>query len=328
MKSHSFFLYILIGTLLVNPVSGQNHKMDSLWKVWNNKLLPDTTRFSALGNIGFQLCFTNPDSGVLISNMLIKEAGDKGSKKWVGGGYNALGNNLLSLANYPASLDAFVHAMKLFEETNDKYHVASMYVNEGMVYESMSNYPKGLECYQDAIKKYREIGDTTDAESEMGNVGIIYWYLNDYKKALEYELEALSVQEKEKDKLDMGGTLTNLGLFYTKVPDFAKAMEYLNKAVDVNREVNNLQGLANSYGNISIVYGLKPDYTNALAYQVKCFDIQKQIGDKQGMALSYINIASYNLKLKHYKEAEQFSDSGANLGKKIGALDIQRDAHL
>ncbi len=302
--------------------------MDSLWKVWNNKSLPDTTQFSALEKIGFQLCFTNPDSGILISNMLIKAARDKGSKKWEGGGYNDLGNNYLSQANYQPSLDAFAHGMKLFEETGDKLHIANMYVNEGLVYEDMSDYPKSLECYQEAIKKYREMGDKADAEGEMGNVGIIYWYLNDYKKALEYAEEALKAYEAANDKLNIANTLSDMGLFYTKVPDYGKAMEYLNRAVDISREINNLQCLANTYGNISVVYGLQNDYARGIEYNMKCFGILKQIGDRNGMALTYINISSYYLKLKRIGEAEQYSDSASDLGKKIGALDIQRDAHL
>ena len=92
---------ILIFLLLIRFAIAQNHQLDSLWSVYNNKSQSDTSRLKAINIIAFSYINNNTDSAILLSEQQLKLANSiSEGNRWAASAYYIMGIAYTNKADY------------------------------------------------------------------------------------------------------------------------------------------------------------------------------------------------------------------------------------
>lgn len=284
MKKPCLVLIILI-SIASNFRVAQN--LDSLWKVYNNNSLPDTSRLRAMDDISWSFRNNNPDTAIILAQQQLDLAIKAKAKNFEANAHLTIGTAYKNKGNYPKTLENYLQALNIREGLKDKDGMAVCYINIGNVYISQSN----------------------------------------HIKALEYQLKALHTFEEIKDKRGIGYCYGNLGNTYAAQSDQKKALEYFKKSLAIQQETGDKRGEGICYGNIGNAYSNLGDYKLALEYCLKGLKIRQEIGDKRGIVTCFINLASFYNKSENYKLAIDYSDSAVKPAKQLGDIDNERMAH-
>jgi tetratricopeptide (TPR) repeat protein len=360
------FYIILLSLTVICTAQGQKRVLDSLWKVWNNKSIQDSDRLFALYKLSFQLQYSNPDSGIILANLVIKQAQEKHFKRLEACGFGSEGDNYEASGKYKQSLEAFQKSIKLFEETGNKEGLVNTLCDEAITYSDLAEYSNALNDYMKSLKIAKEINDKAGIADDLGNIGIIYTNIGDYPKALEFKEQSLKMQEQLGNKQGIADGLENIGALYEELSDYykalsyeqrslkilqelgnkrniaavlsnigsiykqlavyAKALSYHQQSLEVDKEIENKGGMANDLGNIGSVYEALADYKKAIDYYNQSMQASEAIGDKQEMTGLYSSFGSVYTKMKDWNRAMQYAGKAFDTAKKIGSLSIERDA--
>src|SRR6266404_1544298 len=85
-------LYIFFISVLISQFCAAQ-KLDSLWKVYNNRNQTDTNRLEAINAISWSYIWNNPDTAIILANQELKLAQTTKQKKYEASALNTLGNS-------------------------------------------------------------------------------------------------------------------------------------------------------------------------------------------------------------------------------------------
>lgn len=228
--------------LLLLPVFSSSYgqgrsRLDSLLNQisqdYNNR--PDTSKVNLLLQIATEYTLNSNDSGLAYAKnalQLSQHSGDKLheglSLFWVGRsmrGYNGMGDLMKSLA--------------LFEQLDDKPHIAMLLDFIAGHYYNMERYPQALIYFERALEVYEKIEDQFNAARTKGNLGETYAQVGNFAKALEYEIPLLNYFEKTGRYEKKAITLCNIGNAYLGLKEYNKSLVYASAGIRLFRSLNN-----------------------------------------------------------------------------------------
>ena len=224
--------------LLLLPVFSSSYgqgraRLDSLLNRfindYNNR--HDTSKVNLLLQVALEYNWSVNDSGLIYAKkalQLSQQSGDKVreglSLYWIGRtmrGYNGMSDLMKALA--------------LFEQLDDKPHIAMVLEFLAGHYYNMVRFPQALVYFERALAVYEKIEDQFNTARIRGIIGETYGLLGNFSKALEYQLPVLPYFEKI-DRYDRTGlTLSNIGNAYLGLKDYNKAVVYASSAVRLFR---------------------------------------------------------------------------------------------
>lgn len=329
-KIARYFLILIFGGVFY--LSGFAINSDSLWQVWNNKSLPDTARMDALKRITWKVLFINPDSGIVLSHKLYRQAVQSNNeymKSWslkvrgiamdIKGDYDEamnLYNQGLAIAekagllqeqanfytnialiyrnqgDYEKALDANRKSLDLRKKVNDVMGTAATYNNIAVIYIKQGNIPAGLEYFQKNLKLNLQRHDTARIARSVQNIGLVYLDQGDLKRALNYLNQSLSYYKTLDYKRMISYTYSNIGVIYKEMQKYNQALDYYQKALDLAETIDEKSIIASIYRNMGNIFNLKEDNNTALDYFKKSLKLQKELGNKRGIISSYNDIGS------------------------------------
>lgn len=303
------FLYGLLISILCLPVTTIAQNADSLWKVFNNGTLPDTSRLKAIDNIAWSYIGNNPDTAVALAGQQLELARATGQKKFEARAFRTMGVALTNKGNYPLAIDHLLKAAKINEEMGNKRGMGNCYCSLGIVYYNQANYSKALEYHLKDLKIRQEFGDKEGLANSYNNIGIVYFDQSDYPKALDYCLKGLKITE-ELNNDNIPNTYSNIGIIYYNLSNYPKALEYYLKDLKSNERIGDKKAIADCYCNIGVVYDAQRDYGAAIEYQLKALKIKEEINDPKGIGTCYMNIGNiYEHKKSNDKAREYYLKS-------------------
>ncbi len=264
MRKRRLLLSVLISLFLVCKFQSQT--VDSLWNVFKNVNNHDTIRLSALYDMSWEIVYDNPDSSMILGEMIKNLSQSKKIKKWESKAYNIM----------------------------------------GAAFQIKNEYLKAVSAYQSSLKILEELGNKEGVAGAYSNIGSIYIYLGDFQKALVYELKSFKTFEEVGNKKGMASVSNNLGIIYNNLSDKPKALESNQKSLKLYQELGDKNGIASSLGNIGNIYISQGKYDEALNYQMKCIAISEEIGNKEVVANAYRSVATLYSKQKNYNKAIGF----------------------
>ena len=282
----------------------QNH--DSLWNVYNNKALPDTNRIKAIHNIAWSYTNNNPDTALLLAKLeldLATAIPSKKGKTLSAGAYNTMGVAFELKGNYPKSLECFLTALKICEETGNKKGMGACYGSIGIVYKNQYDYPKALEYGLKNLKIAEEAKDTRSIARCYSNIGLIYSEQNNYQKALDYYLKSLDLSKQVGDKNLIGTCYSNIGIIYVEQRKYPEALTYYLHSLQLAKDMDDQQGVATCYVNLSDLYNKLANYKLAICYGDSALQTTKETDDIDNSSLAYENLATAYSNTGKYKEA-------------------------
>ena len=218
---------------------------------------------------------------------------------------NNLGSLSFSMGDDAKSLEYHLKSLKVAEEINNKYRIATNLNNIGTVYSNkVASQDKAIDYFLKALAVFEEINytdgigtaavnigeiyfkkglydsaliflqrsiqmyeGTADAAYALSYVGEIYAERNDFENAFKYHEQAVEVTERLGAQQYLAQSLLSLGKTLKKKGDLLKSVETLKKAEKISKEIKARQEIKNSYESLAESYALLGNYKNAYAYE-------------------------------------------------------------
>ena len=342
--------------------------IDSLFTVYKNPKLHDTTRAKAIQTIiGSYYMFTKPDTAIILSKEALAFAQQAKLKKVENNIYYNLGCIYYILKdNYPEALRNYFISLKISEQLGDKETMGNNYNCIAGIYSSLKNHIEALKNYMQCFKLLEE-NKPMSGDFAKENIKMQYtYYLKDYKGALKIDSIWFNTIKKYGTKQDSAGAFAsyantyelagnftsalqnyiqalrlypssdtfnivigtlNIGKMYLLLKKYKEANLYIKKteiAVDL---IKNTETASILYFNIGCTYEAAADsesnaikknlfYQEAYENYLANLEIRKDFtGNPQVVCSAYTSVAQVCLRLKKYREAENYYKQALVWGK-------------
>ena len=120
--------------------------------------------------------------------------------------------------NLARAIEYFDRSLALANELNLDFERAKAYHNLAVAYEGVADYNTSLDYYLRAIKIYEDTGDHKNVYKSMQNIGVIYYNLEKYEEALDSLLKTVQAFKDSDDKDTRGLAYLNIGRSYFTEP--------------------------------------------------------------------------------------------------------------
>jgi tetratricopeptide (TPR) repeat protein len=271
-------------TLFATTTQAQN---DSLWKVYQNKTLPDSVRLMAIDDLSWNMTTIDPDSAIELGKLERQLAQQSRLSSFEAKALNNIGVANMNRGNYPDAVEHYLLALKIYEARRDKRGIGTSYTNVGNIYREQKEHEKALDYYSRALQIFIEIGHQQGIAACYSNIGIVHFNSR----------------------------------------SFEKAFENFNKALAKNKEIGDVYSESKDYLNIANYYLAKDDFVKSRENFEKSMLIAQNIGFVPGIAFCFGNLAVLDAKLGNYRQALTNSDSAIYYASMAGMIDVQRGAY-
>lgn len=325
--------------------------LNQISRDYNNR--QDTSKVNLLLQIAIEYTLNSNDSGLDYAKNALQISQQTGNKLqeglslfWVGRsmrGYNGMGDLMRSLA--------------LFEQLDDKPHVAMVLDFIAGHYYNMQRYPQALMYFERALAVYEKIDDQFNAARTKANLGETYGQVGNFAKALEYQLPLLTYFEKIGRHDKKAITLCNIGNAYLGLKEYNKSLVYASGSIRLFRLLNNDTYLiASALSDMGFIYftvandsksSIHPDSLlpaskeENLAKAIYYYNAAHQVYLEKKPRFNLSNIAlrlanaleekgQVKQALAYYKEDAAFKDSmlSEDTRLKISTAETKREADL
>tara|TARA_Y100000310_G_scaffold344752_1_gene459257 strand:+ start:3512 stop:5449 length:1938 start_codon:yes stop_codon:yes gene_type:complete len=280
VKYSGFLLILLLFVTITFRLSAQLD-LDSLWTIVN-ETKSDSIKAIAYTQIGNELAYINPDSGIAIAKISLAFSKSRGFSYRESKSYQFLALCYHVKGQLDSARKYYFKALPV-QLLRDSLGVAGLYNNIGVSYNQEGNYPKSLEFYQKSLDLKLALGQIEASAKTTNNIGIIYFDQKQYSKALEYYNQALELEKQAKDESGMARTLGNIGLVYLEQKMFEQALSHYKKAyvlvesIGLNcRTIYTTNGVGQAFSKLGKLDSAKYYLNKALDDAKECQDPQIQ----------------------------------------------------
>ncbi len=329
MKSNAVINWVFLFALCANSFSlkAQSKELDSLFTVWENQTLPDSTRAEALLDYAYKgYFFPKPDSAQILFEQAYVFSKKANYALGMIDALNLSGYNSFRMGNYPEALKKYGEGIQLAEKENDTNGAAMMLMRTGFIYHDNEDLVKAIEYYKKALKLFEKDENLDGIGNIYNEFGSIYFAKGDYKKSLEYYEKCLVINKTEGDVLGNAAIYGNIGRVYLELGDFEKALENTNKSMVLDTDADNQLGIASGLSTLGNIYSEQGKNTEAVAYLEKSAAISEKIKDIQGLCGTLLSLSDIYLDLENYQKAITYCKRTLELSKTTGDLGSQEDA--
>ncbi len=242
------------------------------------------------------------------------------------GKWNSLALYFNQKGIYDAALSIGNKTLALSKELNYKKGIINAGNNIGIAYMYKGNYPQALSNYLESARLLKEAGNKHEEAVLTNNIAGIYYAIQDTLHAMEKYRETFKIASQTKDKEVMAMATLGMGnIFYAYNKD-VQTLYYYKKSLFYAREAGLHNRVADALINIGNLYGTLGSQDSAYAYFVKALRIREQISDLKGIAHCQENLGILCLDMGRKAECETWLKKSIVSGRKIGALDIVKEA--
>ena len=169
--------------------------------------------------------------------------------------------------------------------------------NLGNAYRLRGSYPAALNHYFEALKIFESSAETAQLAKVEGNIGVVYLKQEEYSKALDYFFKSLALARETESKEGELTTAANIGTVYLLTGATDSALYYLKYSLRIAEEIGDRKGIINQMSNIGTAYAEQGQYMAALNWLFKALPIARQEGDLEVIAATEGNIGETFLDL-------------------------------
>ena len=234
MSSKNFIFTAFL--CFASTLFGQTN-LDSLWNVANTTTDP-LLKVDALNDIAYYLRFSNPDSTLIIAEQSEALARANNYALGIGDAKMRLAIGHTNLGNYYRSLQLFLEAHTIFEESDEKVRVASSLNNIGRLYNFIGDQERALEYYEKSSVRFNELEDVREGNI-LNNIGFIHKQNGNYGTSLKYLRRAWKSADVESDAVRALYPIYNIGSVYMLMNELDSAEIYLDSAAQLSRQLRN-----------------------------------------------------------------------------------------
>lgn len=290
---------------------------DSLWRVWNNKTLPDSVRFEAYDVfIHEHFVKSSPDSAMNLANNMLNKAEANSLILYTGKALLIKSSAQSVLGEFNLAISSADSALKIFEELDHKPGVFRSLVNSMLAYRKAGDYGNALKVGKRAQAMAEQQNDKKWLAETLTLFSGVYWGMGKSEQALDMVEKSLKLYEELDYKPGIARNLNGVGIHNQEIGNYDKALEALTKSLALHRELGDRQLESYNLNNIGMVYRDLEEHDKALDYLFQSVAIKNEIGDSWGGAASKLLIGeTYNLKQEHNKAVKWCTKSVETLEK-------------
>ena len=253
--------------ILINLVSFGQESKDSLWGIWNNEKIADTSRLAALDQIAHLYIKSNPDSALIFYQYYFDYAENKKLEKSMALALLKKGDLLRAQSDYSKALDFYQQSLSINRAIDNKLGILTDLLRIGNSHLMKNEQAQALDYLEECLILSTEMDIKEFIARSSTNIGIVYYYQGDYSKSLSFYNQSFTIKEELGDKKGVALTLTNIGEIFHKLGYYTRALEYYNRALRIQKEIEiEKDVLALLNANIGEIYELIGNHSKAMDY--------------------------------------------------------------
>lgn len=221
-------------------------------------------------------------------------------------------------------------SLQLAHKLSDKYGIADANNDLGNVYNLTGNYPEAISAFLNAIKILENVEDKdakTLLGWAHSNLSEAYLKWGNTAEALKQVTIALNYKKETGELYWLGSSYYNLGEVYSKQGNDSLALESYRLGLNVAQEANNVHHLILGYLGIGNLYALQGKYVNSLESYKAALKYAENTGEQFGISQTYQKIGEAYVQLRLPLEAQKWLQKALVLSRKIGAKETLKKSY-
>lgn len=318
MKITSQLIIIALFSFL-KPAPAQIN-LDSLFTIWNDTSLPDTSRLQAINTIAWDgYRFNNPDSSFYFAQLQYDLAESTGQKKWMAEALKIQGASFMLKGEHDQAFESFSQSLTISKEIRYKEGIRNALSNIGSVFTRKGDLPKALDYFFQSLEISKEMKDKKVTGIILANIGMILRKQGDHNQALEYLSRGAKISEEVGDFQKKANAKNAIGAIYYQQGDYEAALSIYSENLAFFEKVGRKDAVAGNHANIANIYKAQGDDTRAIENFTKALKVFEEMGIKpavagisQNLGEIYFERGDYDLALKYYNTSLEISEEGGN----------------
>lgn len=205
--------------------------------------------------------------------------------------YNGMGVCYKKMSDYPAALDHFFKALRIFEKENDKKSAAGIMANIGELYQLKGDLVTAKQYVQQAMKTNRESGNITYYLASAQTLANIYGMSNQFDSALAIDNMGILLSDSIRSTNLASIFYNNKGNCYMFMGRFDSARYFFNRCVQLDSANGNVLYMTDNYFTLGSLELMQKNYSEAEKYFRYTIVLGDSIKNKQMKAEAWKQLA-------------------------------------
>jgi tetratricopeptide (TPR) repeat protein len=269
---------------------------------------------------------TDVNKAICLTKRAYRYAQEAGSADGEGRSSFMLGVLYKEVNNYTESLNAYQHALRLFEKLNDSTQIGLTYNGMGGVYLFNLNHVTWSAYYFGKARTYLQ-HDSLNLALPLTNLGSLKLRTGKPDEALALYEAAYSIQLKYNDLPRMSTTLNNIATLLDAKKEYTKSKEYYARSLEIEKILENPKGTSWTLLGLAGACCMNNEHEQAEVYVREAMDIAKKYSLHKNYihALQYL---AYECEHTHkLKEAKSFALQASALADKHNLSQIKGELY-
>ncbi|MEV7009168.1 tetratricopeptide repeat protein [Streptosporangium sp. NPDC051022] len=158
--------------------------------------------------------------------------------------HNLLGMAYGNTGRLDESVAEFGHALRLWEELDNRHQMARALNNLGLVARLRGDLPEAARCHERSILLFGEAGDSSGQARALSNLGLVHQRIGDHDQAIVAHEEAAEIFRALGDRYRLGLVLGDLARAVRLAGRIRESLDRYLDSLQVIRETGNRSGEA------------------------------------------------------------------------------------
>jgi len=302
--------------------------LDSLFAVWEDTSVADTTRAIALEEyISTGPLLTNGARAIALSDTLASFARSTGFLEGVVNAYQISGYASFRTGDYARSLGMYGRGAALADSIAYLSGKATILLQTGYVYHDNDDIITGLGYYNQAFELFEKVGDSSGIASIYNEFGNIYSGRGELEKALEYFLKCIEIHRLLGEEEASSAAFSNISAVYLDLGDTGKAIEYLNRSKTIAEAKGDKSGISSCYAGVGATYEKNGEWDEAIHQFGLALEVDRRIENVLGVANNLVSMSFMFYEKKQFERSIKLAEESLSLAKQIGDIGLQEDIY-
>jgi serine phosphatase RsbU (regulator of sigma subunit)/Tfp pilus assembly protein PilF len=215
---------------------------------------------------------------------------------------------------------------EIFENQND---IIYSYIMIGSSYLTKSDYLKSLEAFLKADKLSENSTNFIQLHTISNNIGIAYRFAGDYELALKYYSKALNYARQSNDLQSIVQSLTNTGNIYVLQEQHKLGLKYYEAAINECQKQNKfIPDIPSIYNNIGYIYFIMNNIPEAKKAYTRAYEIFDSLNNDYGTAVLLNNLAELEIRIGNFDIAEKMINQADSLHRLMDFQESRKNLYF
>ena len=306
--------------------SSWEHRRDSLLTSLSREK-QDSDKASTLLDIGVLYLDNHPDSAAYYAKALCKLSEERHLYNWLANGLSMQGYILSCQNKHEEAIALDMQAIAVAKKANLQKVLANIYNNTAICYSDMGEKSSTLDYYLKAEAIYEQTGDSSSMTFLYGNIASVYNDLREFNSGYVYALKGISLCRRLHSTHGLGSGMVNLSSALISLKRYDTALVVLFQNKELARRENNKYQQVNVLANIDYAYTGLGKFNLIKANADEMMTISTSIDNKEGICYALVGLAEYWLHQKKFALAIHYADSAIAIAKAARLISVERDSY-